>query len=306
MKVSVVIPTYNRGNHVVRAVESVIAQSYKDYEIIVVDDGSSDQTKALLEPYSDCIRYVHQSNAGPASARNNGIRMAVGEWMAFLDSDDVWAPNKLERQLSQCIGLNADLSFHDLSFPSFYGRDISSWNEYVHKEYLRTDCLKTGILDDAYHRMMTTAHIFLTTTFLAKRRAICDVGCFNEAFRTSEDLDLYFRLAARFRVAYVAEALAVYTPGSHRVTDSERIHRDRIHAIRRSLEDRLKNQDMTLAYSAREGLLQEVRSLAGFYRKSGSYCSTLRTYANYFLMRLASFPRLLAHASSNAFAARVD
>jgi glycosyltransferase involved in cell wall biosynthesis len=297
MQVSVVIPTYNRAGHITRAIDSILAQTYRHYEIIVVDDGSTDETSDVLASYSNRIRYLYQDNAGPAAARNCGVQHSCGAWIAFLDSDDVWAPNKLERQLSQCLSLNADLSFHDLSFPNQNGQDISSWNDHVYKKHVNLMPLKTGILLDAYQRMMTTGHVFLTTTFLVKRAAICDVGCFNETLRTSEDLDLYFRLAARYRVAYLAETLAVYTPASYRVTDSERLYRDRIQAIRRSLDDRLKSHDLTLAKLARNGLLQEVRSLAGFYLNSGSYSLALSTYIKYFL---SSMYPLSWHVDSNA------
>ncbi len=285
MKVSVVIPTFNRANYIVRAVKSVLAQTYKNYEIIVVDDGSTDDTRQLLEPYSHCVRYIYQDNAGPAAARNNGISRAEGEWLAFLDSDDIWLSQKLEIQLSHCINLNADLCFHDLSFSNSAGEYIASWNEYVHKGQLGLPPLKTGIMPDAYQRMMTTGHLFLTTTFLAKRSVIHHIGYFNKDYRTSEDLELYFRLAARYRVAYISEALAVYSPGTHRVTDKERIYVDRINAIKNSLADRLKFEDTTLAHLAKKGLLQETRNLAGSYRNSRHYYKALLTYLKYILLR---------------------
>ena len=286
MEVSVVIPTYNRAKYVARAIESVLAQAYTDYEIIVVDDGSTDKTRDVLQVFSDRVHYVYQDNAGPAAARNKGIAQAGGKWLAFLDSDDVWTPDKLGKQLSESIRFDADLSFHDLSFSNTNDEYIASWNEHVHKHHLNLKSLETGILVDAYQRMMTTGHLFLTTTFLVKRSIMCDVGNFNENLRTSEDLELYFRLAARYRVAYISEALAVYSPGTHRITDTERIYRDRITAIKESLEDRLRCRDVTLAKFARKGLLQELRSLAGFYRRSGSCYSALATYARYLLAEI--------------------
>jgi len=97
--VSVVIPTYNRAPYVTMAIESALAQSYQDYEIIVVDDGSTDGTRDVLEPYRDRIRYMYQDNKGVSAARNTGIQESRGEWIAFLDSDDEWLPNKLEIQI---------------------------------------------------------------------------------------------------------------------------------------------------------------------------------------------------------------
>jgi len=99
-KVSVVIPTYNRADKVRKTVESVLAQSFTDLEIIVVDDGSSDETRETLEhAFGDRIRYYFQSNRGVSTARNKGIEEARGEWIAFLDSDDLWVKEKLEYQL---------------------------------------------------------------------------------------------------------------------------------------------------------------------------------------------------------------
>ncbi len=98
---SVIIPTYNRANFVTKAVNSVLRQSLKDYEIIVVDDGSTDTTTQALEQYGRTITVVYQANSGVSIARNAGIRMANGTWIAFLDSDDEWKENYLARQLEQ-------------------------------------------------------------------------------------------------------------------------------------------------------------------------------------------------------------
>src|ERR1700674_2946625 len=94
--VSVVIPTYNYRQFVVEAVESVLAQTYRPIELIVVDDGSTDGTRAELERFEGQIRYMFQENRGLPAARNRGIRAAAGEYVAFLDADDVWAPTKIE------------------------------------------------------------------------------------------------------------------------------------------------------------------------------------------------------------------
>src|SRR5690349_3602213 len=99
-KVSVIIPTYNRAQFIARAVDSVLEQTYKDFEIIVIDDGSSDNTQEILKAYEGKIRYVYQQNKGISAARNRGIQEAKGEYIAFLDSDDVWKPEKLSVQVA--------------------------------------------------------------------------------------------------------------------------------------------------------------------------------------------------------------
>src|SRR5207249_11176371 len=98
--VSVVIATYNCRRYVGEAVESALAQSYQPIEVIVVDDGSTDGTAEELRPFKDRIRYLVQANQGPAAARNHGIRAARGEYVAFLDADDLWAPSKIEKQVA--------------------------------------------------------------------------------------------------------------------------------------------------------------------------------------------------------------
>src|SRR5712675_1199611 len=98
MRVSVIIPTYNSGRLVVEAVESALAQTLAPAEILVVDDGSTDDTRDRLAKFGPPVSYIHQENQGVAAARNRGIRAATGDLVAFLDADDVWHPKKLERQ----------------------------------------------------------------------------------------------------------------------------------------------------------------------------------------------------------------
>ena len=98
LNVSVIIPTYNRKNLLKRALHSVISQTFVPQEIIVVDDGSSDRTKDWVSERFPDVRYIYQDNSGVSSARNAGIKEAIGSWIAFLDSDDEWMSNKLEQQ----------------------------------------------------------------------------------------------------------------------------------------------------------------------------------------------------------------
>jgi glycosyltransferase involved in cell wall biosynthesis len=95
--VSVIIPTYNRATYISRAIESILSQSYRDFEVIVVDDGSCDNTKQVVQAYGDRVRYMFQDNAGPGAARNLGIRTSEGMYLAFLDSDDAWMPEFLAK-----------------------------------------------------------------------------------------------------------------------------------------------------------------------------------------------------------------
>jgi len=106
---SVIIPTYNRATFVTKAVDSILRQSFKDYEIIVVDDGSTDTTSQQLDRYGKKITRIYQANSGVGAARNAGIRKANGTWIAFLDSDDLWIEDKLEAQIRGMTEKNADV-----------------------------------------------------------------------------------------------------------------------------------------------------------------------------------------------------
>ncbi len=97
--VSVIIPTYNSAHFVVEAVESVLAQTWQDLEIVVIDDGSTDETAAVMTRFGPPVRYIQQRNGGVAVARNKGIRESSGKYIAFLDADDTWLPEKLEKQI---------------------------------------------------------------------------------------------------------------------------------------------------------------------------------------------------------------
>jgi len=105
--ISVIIPTFNSASFVADAVASALEQTYPPLEVIVIDDGSTDNTQEILAPHWNVIRYVKQPNAGAAAARNRGLDIAKGDWVAFLDSDDVWLPEKLEKQAA-CIQAHCD------------------------------------------------------------------------------------------------------------------------------------------------------------------------------------------------------
>ena len=98
-KVSVIIPAYNASDYIAAAINSVLRQTFKDYEIIVVNDGSTDNTVDVLKPFMSRIRYIYQDNKGEKGAKNTGIKLAEGEYIALLDSDDLWMEDKLERQV---------------------------------------------------------------------------------------------------------------------------------------------------------------------------------------------------------------
>lgn len=236
--VSILIPTYNRENVIRKALDSALAQTYRKVQIVVVDDGSTDNTRDVIKSYGQDIVYVYQKNRGIASARNTGLRHCTGDYIAFLDSDDYWLPQKLERQVAifqdhpeygmvacQCASIDAQGRFRQKNRP---GR--SGW-----------------VLESLFRK-----NFIRTSAAVVTKACIEAVGPFDETLRECEEYDLWLRIAARFQVGFINEPLAVYTDNPCGVsTDSlvGRLHRLRVlekpylqelipkHAYRRRIAD---------------------------------------------------------------------
>jgi glycosyltransferase involved in cell wall biosynthesis len=197
--VSVIIPTYQRASLVGNAVRSVLSQSYTDREIIVVDDGSTDDTSGVLSLFGDAIRVVRQSNQGLSAARNAGIQASVGHYLAFLDDDDEWMPDRLKVQVALLdandqIGLAfANMDAHDEA-----GRFLGHWFDYHTPPPL-----------------LSVETLFLynyipVLTVIVRRSVLDDVGWFDTGLDSCEDYDLWLRVIAGHRVHKCDERLARY------------------------------------------------------------------------------------------------
>jgi len=194
--VSVVIPTYNQGSLLPEAIASVRAQKWPDVEIIVVDDGSTDDTKQVLDQLATAgdLRWFRQSNAGAAAARNRGIQAATGEWIAFLDADDIWLPPKLAIQFEQLKKHRADFSFTDsrLRFANGHESDLCC-----------------PIFERPLFHQLLTGNLFGTPTVILRKSCFERVGLFDEQLRTGEDWDMWLRLASTFTHVWIKEPLSV-------------------------------------------------------------------------------------------------
>jgi len=190
--ISVVIPTYNRSALVVEAVESALHQSIPPNEIIVVDDGSTDDTERVLARY-DRVRYVRQANAGQSSARNHGIRIARGEFVAFLDSDDLWPEDRLERQLA-ALSLHPEL---DLIFgleAKFTDQKQFDHCEIRDREVLA--CLRSAdYLVPAPFDLLLLEDFVPTSSVLFRRHCAAKAGPMDRTVEPAEDYDFWLRLA---------------------------------------------------------------------------------------------------------------
>lgn len=205
--VSVIIPTFNRREWVVRAVDSVLAQTFTDIEVIVVDDGSSDGTGDLVRQRfgsDQRVHYLRQANAERAVARNTGICAARGKYVAFLDSDDQWLPHKLARQVP-LLESHPDLAF---VFSGFAWIDEA--DERI-KEVL-SECRDGKTQGDIFEELLIS-NVVGSLTVVARRSALDEAGMFNTDRRLipfAEDWELWLRLAYRRQVGYVAEPLALH------------------------------------------------------------------------------------------------
>ena len=202
--ISVIIPTYNRKNHLQQAIESVLSQAFTDYEIIIVDDGSSDGTASIVAEYAihhSSIRYQYQHNRGVAAARNCGISMARGKFVCFLDSDDIWKPHKLETQIA-FAAQNPDFSI--------ISSDIDSFNETgVHKR-----CAKQSMysVQSGYVLQELLFNNWIQTSTVMVRRSLLEsVGGFDESVgQFAEDWVLWMCLATKGPAYFLPEALVFY------------------------------------------------------------------------------------------------
>ncbi len=208
-KVSVVLPTYNCARYVGAAVESVLQQTYKNYELIIVNDGSTDGTDQALAPYlcnSGNIRYIKQENKGHAGARNTGIRAAAGDFIAFIDSDDKWLPEKLQEQV-QAFEEDPEVGLVHCNVYGFgENQEARVRGPQLTQEQLQE--YSGYIFDNLYFRKI----IITTTTVMIRKNCIDDVGMFDENMTRygSEDRELFLRILWKYKARYVNKPLAMY------------------------------------------------------------------------------------------------
>jgi glycosyltransferase involved in cell wall biosynthesis len=203
-QVSVVIPTYNRAQYVTKAIESVLAQTYTDYEIIVVDDGSTDDTPGVLQAYAGRIRVIRQENAGVSVACNTGILAARGRWVAFLDSDDEWMPRKLAVQMTD-LARRPDLCAHFtnvvFTFPDREPVNLFKERDFRGPQRAISERPLALVMDD---------EIVTRSAFLVRRDVLLKAGLFEPGLSVGEDRDLLMRVAVCGPWAYCSDPLVTY------------------------------------------------------------------------------------------------
>lgn len=207
--VSVVIPAYNGAEFLGEALDSVLAQTYQPLEVIVVDDGSEDETPQVVAAYAGKVTYICKQRGGPASARNAGIRAAKGEWIAFQDADDIWKPDLLEKLVKASAETGADLVFCDgLTLRNGSTGGPSRLERCGLKRRLDT-LAPDGVLRNPFELILEGRCYILAPGVMVKRDAILQIGLFDEGIYGYEDVDLWLRLSLRYRFAVLKDALHI-------------------------------------------------------------------------------------------------
>ena len=257
--VSVVIPTYNYGRFIADAISSALIQTHQPLEIIVVDDGSTDETKAALIAINADVRYVRQENAGVCAARNRGVAESTGEYIAFLDADDIWEATKLEKQLARFASDEETGLVHCgmREFDSESGRMIK----------MHLDGQEGDIADELLLWEKPAVNVS-GSVIMVSREAFDSVGGFDIRQKVGEDWDFCYRVAKRFKVGFVREPLVNY-----------RSHRDSAHRNVQEMERGMKlfyekafaNADPKLLKLKNRAYSNYHRVIAGSYFHAGDY-----------------------------------
>lgn len=266
-RVSVITPTYNRADFIGQAVQSVLVQDYTDFELLIVDDGSTDNTEAILQPFlkDSRIHYSKQANQGQSLARNNALAQARGEFICFLDSDNAWVPGKLSMQIAYLdSNPNVDVVYGDNIFINEAGEETSRENMTRHSGFIAYPMLKDNC-------------VAMNTT-MARRRCFDEMGGMSGTRRVADDYDLWLRFSARFRFHYMAEYLAYYRVMEQQISSDKTARFDSneaiIHDFRRQFPDVLPRKRFDEAFAF--FYMRKARFLAAAGQRRQAWCEILR------------------------------
>jgi glycosyltransferase involved in cell wall biosynthesis len=234
-QVSVIIPTFNRSQKIVRAVRSVLNQDFREFEIVVVDDGSSDNTSAALNDYMSFIRYLRQPvNRGVSTARNRGVKSSAAPWISFLDSDDYWLEEKLQVQME----------FFERNPSAVACQTQEIWIRRGRRVNPKTKHKKPS--GDIFKQSLKLC-LVSPSSIILRRSLFEEVGFFDEALPAGEDYDLWLRISCRYPV-YLIDKELVVKEGGHEDQLSRRfgsLDRFRIRAIVKLIKSGILTVDQT-------------------------------------------------------------
>ncbi|MEI8340013.1 MAG: glycosyltransferase [Verrucomicrobiota bacterium] len=229
--VSVVIPAYNYAKFLTGAVDSVLQQTYPDFELIVVDDGSVDDTRAVMGRYQDKrVRYVYQENSGLSAARNTGIAHAWFDYIAFLDADDLWMPNFLESAMKLFATLSSDYGMVAGGCASIDGE-----GNRIEEKKLRIRADRELHARDFILKNPAP----LSSSVILRRSVFRDCGVFDTTLRSSEDRDMWIRTAGRYRVFFICKPLVQIRKHGHSMSrDAVRMRENTLKTIAKAYRSR--------------------------------------------------------------------
>lgn len=271
-KVSIIIPTFDRAHVLSRAIDSVLGQTFKDYELIIVNDGSTDNTKQLLNRFSE-IKIIHTQNFGVSSARNTGLTHAKGEWVAFLDSDDEWLPEKLEKQINFTLE-NPDIKL-------VHGDEVWIRNGVrVNPKYKHA---KGG--GDQFSSSLKLC-VISPSVALIKKELLDEFFGFRNDYPVCEDYDLWLKITQKYPIGYIDDHL-INKYGGHNDQLSQKYKAMDYFRIK-SIDHILKNHDLSPKQeeAALEEIFSKCKILIKGYEKHGNtntdYREILSIFKYYF------------------------
>ncbi|MFV0422319.1 glycosyltransferase family 2 protein [Oleidesulfovibrio sp.] len=253
--ISVIIPVYNYAHMLSQALDSVKAQTWNDYEVIVVDDGSTDNTADVVSGYGDSVRYIYKQRGGAASARNEGIRQATAGIVAFLDADDEWVPEKLAVQMAFWeANPQYDMIYCDMQHVVR--------GEKVHHSYLHERDYKYFGSGWKYTDLLHESFVF-TPSVLVRKHCFDVVGLHDETLLTCQDLDMWLRIARSFQLGFVDEPLVIrHEHGHNNTLNAERFHLNQIKVFLRNEAESADEEVLAVLHSR---LYMQYFGLGYFY-----------------------------------------
>jgi glycosyltransferase involved in cell wall biosynthesis len=290
--VSVIIPNYNYAKFVREAIDSALSQTYGNIEVIVVDDGSEDDSREILRSYSTKIKAVYQKNAGVSAARNNGVSVSAGKYVAFLDADDVWLPEKIEKQVN-LFEKDADLGLVHVGV-----EDIDSKGNSLE---INLNGL-TGWVSHEFLLFQQSVVLGGGSGFMVSRRVFDEVKGFDLQFLTTADWDLFYRISCLYQIGFVPEVLLKYrVHGANMHGNIPRMEREILLGYEKAFSD--KDEKIQKIRRVAYGNLHQV--LAGSYFREGQYLNFAKNALKSIylkpsnLMNFAAFPKRFVQRSLN-------
>ncbi len=260
--VSVIIPTYNYARFIGEAIESVLAQTYPIAEIIIIDDGSTDETEDVVAEFGEKVRYIKQENSSVSVARNNGAKNASGDFLAFLDADDAWLPEKIEKQIAK---FRED---EQIGLVHCGMREFDSETRETLRLHLEEG--EEGWVADDLLLVDRPVIIGRGGAIVVSREAFETVGGFDTEFLQpgSEDWDFCYRIARKYKVGFVPEILVDYRNHGGNYTKDAKVME---HSMKLYLEKAFKTNDKNILQLRRKSYGNLYMEIAAIYLRAGDY-----------------------------------